>query len=430
MQVAKLPSYQGLWAEEINVPNNITFSIENYKGKQYKVGVLKKVALFPSQVGELAVTPLVLDIPVQVQQKRRSSGNIFDDFFNDPFLNSSQPVNYNAKSNTIKLHVIPLPSQDVPKSFNGAVGSYSLNSQISTTNTKANDPVSLKINLSGKGNIQLLNMPEINLPAGFDKYEPKTSEQVNRTGTITGDKNFEYLIVPREVGRKEIPPIQFTYFNPEKKSYITLSTPAYALNVQPGSNAGKESLASYSKEEIQLLSQDIRYIKTSPGDLVRQGNSTLFGFGFWSAAVLPLFILCGLIIWRRRTDKLAGNLQLSRYQRAQKIARARFKTAKALMESGNQTGFFAEISQALFGYLEDKLHIPKSEISLDKAAEELYKRNVDPSLIENLKVCTEKCEFARFAPSSDGNTAMNDMYNDLTRVIIELERSLSARKNV
>lgn len=428
MQVAKLPSYEGLWAEEISIPNNITFTTEMYKGKQFRVGVLKKVALFPSRAGELSVTPLVLDIPVQLQQKRKGNGNLFDDFFNDPFFNTVQNVNYNAKSNTIKLHVNPLPLQNVPKTYNGAVGNYTLTSQISSTNTKANDPVTLKINISGSGNIQLLNMPEITLPAGFDKYDPKTSEQINRTGRINGAKTFEYLIVPRSSGKKEIPPIQFSYYNPEKKVYVTLSTPSYFIDVQQGTGGG--NVAGNSKEEIRLLGQDISYIKTSTGDVARQGDSTIIGFGFWAAALLPFILLSGLIIWKRRTDKLAGNLQLLRYQRAQKVARARFKTAKTLMEANEQNGFYAEISQALFGYLEDKFHIPKAEISLDRAVEELKKKNVDDELINNLKDCTQKCEYARFAPDSDGAAAMNDMYNDLTKVIIELEKSLSVKKNV
>jgi hypothetical protein len=428
MQVAKLPSYEGLWAEEISVPNSITFTTETYKGKQYRVGVLKKVALFPSRAGELSVSPLVLDIPVQIQQKRKSNNNLFDDFFNDPFFNTVQKVNYNAKSNTIKLHVNSLPSQNVPKTYNGAVGNYTLTSQISAASTKANDPVTLKININGSGNIQLLNMPEINLPAGFDKYDPKTSEQINRTGRINGSKTFEYLIVPRSPGKKEIPPIQFSFYNPEKRSYVTLSTPSYSIDVQPGTGGGTAS--GYTKEEIRLLGQDIKYIKTSNSDLTRQGDSSLLGFGFWIAAILPLILLSGLVFWKRRTDKLAGNLQLLRYQRAQKIARARFKVAKTFMDANDQNGFYAEISQALFGYLEDKFHIPKAEMSLDRAVDELQNKSIDDELINNLKSCIEKCEYARFAPDADGVTAMNDMYNDLTKVIIEVEKSLLVKKNV
>ena len=428
MAVNKLPSYEGFWAEEINVPNTITFSTEVINGKQYRVGLLKKVALFPSQLGELSVTPLVLDVPVQIQQKRKSSGNIFDDFFNDPFFNNAQTVNYNAKSNTLKIRVLPLPSQNVPKSFNGSVGDYTMNSEISTTNTKTNEPISLKIDLSGKGNIQLLNMPEINFPPAFDKFEPKTSEQINRDGTITGKKTFEYLIVPRTVGKQEIPPIEFSYFNPSKKSYVTLKTPAYDINVAQGTNIKGDNVAGYSKEEIKVLGQDIRYIKTNTNDLFKGSALVINSVGFWTATGLPLLLLAGLIVWKKRDDKLSSNLQLLRYQRAEKVARLRFKTAKTLMEANDQAAFYTEISAALFGYLEDKLHILKSEISLEKAVEELEKRNIDASKIDTLKDCIEKCEFARFAPKGDAVAAMNDMYNELTNVIIEIEKSITSRK--
>ncbi|MHB8580620.1 MAG: BatD family protein [Ignavibacteriaceae bacterium] len=426
MSVSKLPSYEGFWSEEITVPNNITFKTEVFNGKQYRVGILKKVALFPTQLGELSVTPFELNVPVQIQH-RRQSGNIFDDFFNDPFFNSAQVVNYDAKSNTLHIKVLPLPNQNVPKSFNGAVGDYTINSQLDKTDIKTNQPVDLKINISGTGNIQLLNLPEVKLPTGLEQYEPKTTDQVNRTGDINGSKTIDYLIVPRTTGKKEIPPVKFTYFNPSKHEYVTISTQPYTINVAQGP-ASSQSLAGYSKEDIKVIDQDIHYIKTSQGDISRIGSEGMFGFGFWSSVIIPFIAFVGLISWKRKSDKLAGNLQLLRYQRAEKIARTRFKTTKALMESNNQEGFYSEISLALFGYLEDKLHISKAEISLDKAVEELNKKNVDESLLLNLKNCTVKCEYARFAPSGNVSTEMQEMYNEMTNVIIDLEKSLSPRK--
>ncbi len=429
MDVSKLPSYQGFWAEEINVPNDITFTTEMVGGKQFKVGVLKKVALFPSQAGELSVTPLVLDIPIQIQQRRHNnSGNICDDFFNDPFFNNYKTINYTAKSNSINVRVMPLPAKDVPKSFNGAVGNYTMNSQVSTTSPKTNEPFTLKIDLNGSGNIQLLNMPEINLPAGFDKYEPKTTQQINRDGVISGKKTFEYLLIPRNAGKAVIPPIKFSYFDPAKNSYVTLKTPEYNLNVTQGSNVGGGNYAGYTKEEIKVLGQDINYIKTNNFDLYKGNEISLFGFWFWAATGVPLILLGGLITWKRRHDKLSSNLQLLRYQRAEKVARTRFKAAKGFMEAGNQVLFYAEISQALFGYLEDKLHIPKSEMSLEKAVEVLQKKNASDVLIDNLKKSIETCEYARFAPSKDGSAEMNDMYKDLSNVVIEIEKSLTSAK--
>ncbi len=430
MQVSKLPSYEGFWAEEINLPSTISLSTVMYKGKQYSVGVLKKVALFPSQTGVLSVTPMVLDIPVQIRQRQGGGGNnVFDQFFNDPFFSNYSTVNFNAKSNTLKIDVLPLPSSNVPKSFVGAVGDYSMSSQISNVNLKANEPLTLKITLSGEGNIQLLSMPEINLPTGFDSYEPKISEQINRDNKITGTKTFEYLIVPRVPGKKEIPPVQFSYFNPERRSYITLSTPPYPIDVAPGANGGNETVAGLSKENIKLLGEDIRYIETTTGGLRREVGYDLFGAGFWTAVFAPLLALVGLVTWKRRTDKLAGNVELLRYRQAEKIARGRFKKAKSLMDAGNQAAFYAEISQALSGYLEDKLHIPKAEMSLERAQDELRRRRIDGELLASLRSCTEKCEFARFAPAADGTSAMNGMYNELTKVIVGLERTLSVKKH-
>jgi len=426
MSVSKLPNYEGFWSEEITVPNQISFTTEVYNGKQYRVGILKKVALFPSQLGELSVTPFELNVPVQIQRKRQG-GNIFDDFFNDPFFNNAQTVNYDAKSNTLKVKVLPLPAQNVPKSFNGAVGDFTMNSHLDQANIKTNQPIDLKLDITGTGNISLINTPEINLPPGFDQYDPKTSEQVNRTGTINGTKTIDYLIVPRVPGKKEIPAIKFSFYNINKHQYITLSTQPYQINVEQGPSSG-QNYAGYSKQDIKVLDQDIRYIKTSTGDIAKIGDTEFFGFGFWSSVVFPFIAFAGLISWKRRNDKLAGNIQLLRYQRAEKIARARFKTAKSLMEANDQTGFYSEISMALFGYLEDKLHISKADFTLDKATEELHKKNIDGVLVTNLKNCTEKCEFARFAPSGNGSTAMNEMYNDMTNVIIELEKSLSPKK--
>ncbi len=426
MSVSKLPSYEGFWSEEITVPNTISFTTETYEGKQFRVGILKKVALFPSQLGQLSVTPFELNVPVQIQ-RRRQGGNIFDDFFNDPFFNNTQPVNYDAKSNTLKINVLPLPHQNVPKTFKGDVGDYTINSQLDQSDVKTNQPLDLKLNISGTGNIGLINTPDLTLPPGFDQYDPKTSDQINRTGAINGSKTIEYLIVPRVAGKKEIPSIKFTFFNPNKRQYVTLSTPVYDINVAQGPNSG-QSYSGMSKQDIKVLDQDIRYIKTNADDLSEIGNTQIFDFSFWTSVALPFIALVSLVSWKKRNDKLSGNVQLLRYRRAEKIARLRFKSANALMLAKDQTGFYSEISLALFGYLEDKLHISKADFTLEKAVDVLNTKINDESLINKLKNCVEKCEFARFAPSGNASTEMNEMYNDMTNVIIELEKSLSPKK--
>lgn len=426
MSISKLPQYPGFWAEELTTSSNISFTTETYKGKRYRVGVLKKVALFPTQTGELSVTPFELDVPVQVQRKKRSN-NVFDDFFNDPFFGIGQTVNFTARSNSLKINVKPLPSANVPDSYNGAVGSFSMASQIDKKQTKTNEPVTLKITISGTGNISLLDMPEIKLPAGFEKYEPKVNEQITRNGKISGKKTAEYLIVPRDAGKKEVPPVKFSYYDINKKSYITLTTPSYKLDVEQGSGINSADYAG--KEDVKLLGEDIRYIKTDPETLHRMGNFVLNSFGFWAAVGFPFIIGLGLVVWRRREDKLAGNVQLMRYQRAQKIAKSRLRQARALMEASDHNAFYSEISLALFGYLEDKLHIPKSELSIDRASSELKRYGLNGELVSEFERVADKCEFIRFAPKESESAAMNEIYSELSHTIIEIEKSLSVKKN-
>jgi hypothetical protein len=200
MSISKLPQYQGFWAEELETSNNILFTTEVVDGKQYRVGVLKKAALFPTQTGTLEVTPFELTVPIEIQKQR--SKNIWDDFFGDPF-GRSQIYEFNAKSNTVKVEVEPLPAGQ-PDSFKGAVGDFSFDAKLNPTTVKSNEPLTLDLNISGTGNIKLLDLPEINLPSGFEKYEPKVSDNINRKLKISGTKKGEYLLVPIVVVKREL----------------------------------------------------------------------------------------------------------------------------------------------------------------------------------------------------------------------------------
>ncbi len=424
MSVSKLPSYQGFWAEELETSPNIAFTTEVINGKQFKVGVIKRAALFPSQTGELALTPFELKVPILIKKKKQSR-SLFDDFFDDPFFGRTETYEYTAKSNTIKITSLELPGDNVPSGFNGAVGDFNLSAKVDKAQVKTNDPIALKLEISGSGNIQLINIPEIKMPTGFEKYEPKVSEQISRANRISGKKTIDYLLVPRIAGKMQIPPVEFSYFNPNSKSYVTLNTNSFTIDVQKGE--GTANYTGVPKEDIKVLGDDIRYIKTDAGSIDKKEKFVLFSPGFLFALGLPLIALLGLVAWKKRDDRLSGNVQLLKYQRAQKMAKSRLKTAKSLMTANNHTAFYSEISRALFGYLEDKLHIPKSEFSLDTAIQQLQNANVSQEILDDLKTCAEKCEFIRFAPKEDGIQAMNQIYNDSANVIIEIEKILSSK---
>ena len=424
MSINKLPQYQGFWAEELETPQNISFSTEVVDGQQFRVGLLKKAALFPTQTGTLEVTPFELTVPIQIQKQRNKS--IWDDFFGDPF-GRSEIYEFNAKSNVVKIEVNPLPAGQ-PESFNGAVGDYSFNAKLNNTTTKSNEPLTLNVSISGTGNIKLLDMPEINFPSGFEKYEPKVNEEINRKSKINGTKKGEYLFVPRVVGIREIPPIEFSYFDPGKKKYLTLKSQPFTIDIKPGDKFASTEIVG--KEDVRQLGEDIRFIKTNYEDIEKEESYIINSTGFLIAGALPLILGISLIGWKRRYDKLHGNVVLLRYQKAQKVAKNRLKTAKKLMDSQNYKEFYTELSSALFGYLEDKLHIPKSEFTVERASDELRNKNVSDDLITELKTSVGKCEFVRFAPGAEKSTAMKEMYNEIAEVIINLEKNILGKKNV
>ncbi len=425
-QISKLPSYQGFWSEEIETSNQISFSRENYEGKLFSVAVLKKAALFPTQTGELSVTPFELKIPVLIQRKRKSN-NPFDDFFDDPFFGRTESVEYTAKSNTVKIKVLPLPQTSLP-SFTGAVGDYSLQTSIDKKNVKQNEPITLKVMLSGEGNINLLDMPELQIPNGFEKYEPKISANVSRGGLINGKKSFEMLIIPRVSGSFEIPPMHFTFFNPKKKTYQTASSPSYNITVEQGSAEYTGGGSGLSKEEIKLLGQDIRFIKNNFTDLTPKNNesedSTILDFSLYS---LPLLGLIGFLFWKQKKEKLSGNIMLLKNLRAEKIAKARLKTAAKYLKEKNDSLFFTEISQAIFGYLEDKLSINKADFTVESAITKLHANGADENLISELKQILDKCEFIRFAPSQNILEDMNLLFKRTATLIALLEEKISVR---
>lgn len=424
-QVIKLPSYEGFWAEEIGPIKNINFDIEMYKGERYRVAKIKQVALFPSKTGSLNVTPFELKIPIIIK-KRRTGNDVFDEFFNDSFFARSETIEFPVKSNTLKIESIPLPA-GAPESFSGAVGNFNFKAEVDKKDIAQNESLTLRMSLSGSGNIKLLNIPEPKLPAGFEKYEPKTIENISPGSVVSGQKIVDYLIVARTSGAKIIPAIQFSYFNPSTQKYSTISSPDFSVKIRPGVG-GEGSSTSFSKEDIKLLSEDIRYIKTSNFKLEPKENSSLLKSWFWISLIIITLLFSGIIAFKRRHDVIYSNTSLLKYMKAEKSARKRLRTAKSALDVKDYVKFYSEISFALFGYLEDKLSIQKSEFTLELAESKLLERNVSSNLIERVKKIGEKCEYARFAPQGELTVESPILYEETVSVIVEVDAELARKK--
>ncbi len=426
-QITKLPQYQGFWAEEIEPRQTINFTIGTYKGERYRVAEIKKVALFPTRAGTLSVTPFELNVPIIIRRKR-TGNDIFDEFFNDSFFGRTETIEHTARSNTLKINVMPLPSENVPPSFDGAVGNFTFKTEIDKKEAYTNESITLRYTISGTGNIKLLTAPKPLLPASVEKYEPKVYENINRGSVVSGQKITEYLIVPRTPGKKVIPSTEFSYFNPSTQKYVTIKSTEYEINILKGVGDDESETAGFSKEDIKLLSEDIRYIKTSDLSLIKKENDRLIKPWFWIALFVSPLILAILIFANRRKAIIQNDVRLLKYRKAEQAAKKRLKSARKALDRNDIENFYSELSSALFGYLEDKLGIDKSEFTIELALNKLMVYNVPSDLLNKIKDIAEKCEYVRFAPKSETVISANEFYDNAVKTIVEIDSYLEKKK--
>ena len=410
-----LPTYEGFYTQDIEMPQQINFNREVYNDRIYQVGILKKTVLFPQQNGAITINPFSMTLLVQQRVRPRS---FFDDFFS-----GIQTVKTTITSKPVRINVRDLPTQ--PANYYGGVGNFNITSELSSSDVTTNDAVTLKLTISGSGNIRLIRNPEFQLPSDFEIYDPKATDNVNATANgISGTKTVEYLFQPRFEGDYVIPAIPFTFFNPASGSYVTKSTPEYTLHVTKGT--GDQSAAIMSgrhREDLQLLGQDIRYIKQGNPVLKIKG-STFFGTpAFYSlyAGTALLFIIL-FLIYRKKARENA-NAALMRNKKASRVAVRRLKEAARFMKQSNNEAFHEAILKAFWGYLSDKLGIAVANLNRETATENLKSKNVDDLVISDFVEIMDHCEYARYSPSG-GSEARTEIYKKAEQTMSRLEKQI------
>jgi len=430
--VTKSPAMTGFWSEDAETPKNIALTNETVNGKSYRVGVIRRVALFPTQAGTLEIGPMEIQTTVQLPYAR--TNDPFDAFFRDPF---GRNATYNLTSESVKIVVDPLPS-GAPDDFKGAVGQFAMSTAVDKKTTRTNEPVSIKVTLSGTGNIKLLDAPKVELPPDFEQYSPKVTENINRTANrINGSKTFEYLVIPRYPGLKVIKPIVISYFDLNRHEYMRLRSPQIELNVEQGTATAPATISGVAREDVRLLSQDIRFIKVADVHFQASNAHPYTSPAFLILLLLPIGGIVAAFVYARRKQIVMMDQAGYRNRRAMKVAKRGLKVAEYLLkEKSGQKGipsskqrlrFYSEVSHALWKYLGDKLGIPQAEYSVAGAVEELAGRGVAKDLADSLQRVLETCDMARFAPSSLELDVMQRTFDDAQRIIIELERTLKAR---
>ncbi|MBN2030335.1 protein BatD [bacterium] len=419
--LARTPSTGGFWVEEFPLERQLQTNTEIVEGKRYTVATIKKMALFPMSTGEKTIEPLVVDCQVVVRQQSRS---LFDDFFNDPFF--SNTVVKRIQSEPIIVTVLPLPTAGKPPGFSGVVGKYTISCSVDQSQVETNQAVSYKLKIEGEGNIRTLPEPDVFFPADFEVYPPEVSEQINRTGSVvSGSKTYEFVLIPRVAGTQEIKPVQLHFFNPELRTYQTIQTKEFVIQVKKGQDLIMAVPSGLSKEEIQLLGQDIRFIKIEIPDFQKIGLEFYHKIHFWVIMIFPLFGLGIALVYRNHIKRLQGDQAYARDRRANRLAKKRLAKAKSLLNTSTQKEFYTETGKALTGFLGDKLNVDEAGMMTDNVRRLLKQEGVGENDIDLLFDCLRTCDLKRFSPTDSSEGEMKTFFQKVQLAIQAIDKKLS-----
>ena len=413
-----IPDLKGFHTQEVELPNQKTWTLEHYNGRNYNTTIWRQLVLFPQQTGKIEIPSVTFGGTVS---QMVASADPFDAFFNGGnYVN----ITKNLVTPKLTINVKELPAGK-PANFSGGVGEFTLSSSISTQELKTNDAVTIKLVISGTGNMKLINTPEVGFPQDFEIYDPKVDNKFNLTRNgLAGNKVIEYLAIPRHAGTYTIPPIEFSYFDLKSQSYKTLKTDAYTLNVAKGEGNADQVVANFtSKEDLKVLGQDIRYIKTGNTRLTQKDDYFYGSTSYWLWYIVPLALFIAFMVIYRKQAMENANVAKVRTKKANKIATKRMKNAGKLLAEKKSEAFYDEVLKALWGYISDKLSIPVSQLSKDNIEEELQKHQVADELIKEFINNLNDCEFARYAPGNQ-DEKMDKIYSSAIEVISKMENSI------
>lgn len=427
LSVSKSPSYSGFWTKDITENDgSLQQSSTVIDGQQYNVATIQEIVLFPQKTGNLIIDPLDLTCLAQIrQQRKRTQGyDPFEDFFGDIMGTSYTNVRKDIKSQPITIEVEPLPTANKPESFQGAVGQFTFTSKIDKSELKVNEAFTLTLTVSGKGNIELLELPKPVFPPDFEVYDPKISTTVkNNALGIYGSKKGEYIIIPRVSGDFTLDDIEFSYFNPSLKKYETLKSDLHTIQVQKDASSSNSGIYTPGQADIKYLGSDIRHINASDNALSITG-ATFFLSPLYIVIIIIMVVtfVITLVVYKR-INKFNKNQVLVKNKQATKIAKKRLNNAHTYLINNNQNSFYEEFSQALWGYISDKLNISRSQLSMESVKEIMLNKEVSEEIVNEFIDLLNNCEFARFAPG-DPSKKMDELYQKGIELITKAEKIL------
>jgi len=417
----EMPQLDGFHVQEVDSKAQMTLKYERVNGRTYGTAVWRQYVLYPQKTGKLKVPSITFDSQIEIQN---TSMDPFDVFFGGGSLN--QLVKKSIVTPAIEIDVMPLPSPK-PANFTGAVGKYTISGQLTPEQVNANDAATLRLIVSGQGNMKLMKAPKVSFPQDFEIYDPKVSDKTTNTSLgAKGNVVYDYVVVPRHGGRFTVAPVEFCYFDPDAHSYKTLKTDSFCIAVAKSKTTGSSNY--HEQEDLKILNNDIRYIKL--GNVEGTASDTLF-FGsvsYWMYYIVSTGVFVLLLVLFNRHIKKSRDISGMRVQKAGKAASKRLKTAAKLMKQHQSEAFYDEVMKALLGYAGDKLNIQKSDLNKENVSSSLQSFGVHQDIVDSYMNLISECEFARYAPG-DPDATMEKIYSSASDVINELDSAIKKKNS-
>ena len=418
----KMPELNGFHTQEVPLPQQKSFKIENVNGRPYRTVTWSQYVMFPQITGKLKIPGITFN-GIVIQQNRNVDP--FEAFFNGG--SGYVEVKKQIQAPGIEIQVDPLPQR--PAGFSGGVGRFSISAQLDNSEVKANEAVKLRVIVSGVGNLKLIKQPVVEFPKDFDRYDAKVTDKSKLTANgVEGSMVYDFLAVPRHQGKFEIPPVEFTYYDTAAGGYKTVKTESFTLDVQKGTG-GNSTVSDYTgQEDLKLLNKDIRYIKT--GHTEQHGTDDFFfgSTGYWTSLIVLALIFISLFIVFRQRAIAGADVVGKRAGRANKVATKRLKKAARLMKDNKPNEFYDEVLRALWGYVGDKLNMPVERLSRENISQQLEARSIGGETISQFIGALDECEYARYAPG-DATGNMNKVYDTAISAIMQIASTMKKVKS-
>ncbi len=396
---------------------------ENIGGVLYDI-VEFKTCLYPTKAGQVTIGPARIKCNIVSHERRKQGTRALDRFLDDSFFSGFFGRLYvyprEITSAEFLLDVKDLPQEGKPEQFSGAVGDFKMKVKASPLKLNAGDPITLNMEISGKGNFDSVQSPVLSKKENFKVYTPQAKEE-------GGMKRFEQVIIPQKESIREIPEIVFVFFNPKTKEYVSLRQPSIAIEVSASEDAGLKMVEGPSAAQVaaptHVLGTDIIYIKEDIGKILAKEKHFYNNRGFLMLQLLPLMLFGAAVIFQRRRERLSTDISYARKLRAPKIAREKIKKAKEYLTQAKTAEFYDQIFKTLQEYIGHRFNRPSKGITAEVVEELILNKGLNTEAASKLKRCFAECDTARYAPAQLDTAAMEQTLGVLEEVIDYLERN-------